>query len=177
MAQSGTELEVKRMTPTELEAPLSTEDMIAMSKADTPENKTLRGLTSLDDVFRFIESEYGGIIDVSDEIGDGFAMIEDKGQLVGKEMALINWKIVDGDHGTFVFVRAMTRDEQRVMFIDGSTGICDQLLELSSRTGRFGGMHVKRGLRRSDYEYEDTDAKTGETKMKPATTFYLDTSL
>lgn len=179
MAQ-GKELAVKKANPTELETRLSNEDLIAFSKADNPENATLRGLTDLDSVLRFLESEYGGVADVAEHIGDGFAMVDDKGQLVGREMVLIHWKFNESSYKDasgvavpFVFVRAMTRDGQRVMFVDGSSGVRDELLEFSSRTGQFGALHLHRGLRRSDYEY--TDPITGA--ISPATTFYLDTSL
>lgn len=171
MAQ-GNELAVTTVTPAELETRLSNEDLVAFSKAATPENGTLRTLTDLDAVLSFLNQEYGGVVDVAEQIGDGFAMLDDKGQLVGREMVLINWKFNESSYSDepFVFVRAMTRDGQRIMFVDGSTGIRDELLEFSSRTGQFGAMHLHHGLRRSDYEYED------EGKMKPATTFYLDTS-
>jgi hypothetical protein len=169
------ELAVNTVTPTELEQRLSNDDLVAFSKAQTPENSTLRGLKTLDEVLAFLDAEYGGVVDVADQIGDGFAMIDDKGQLVGREMVLINWKFNESSYGDepFVFVRAMTRDGQRIMFVDGSTGIRDDLLEFSSRTGQFGSMHLHRGLRRSDYDY--TDAESGKTTK--ATTFYLDTSL
>jgi hypothetical protein len=106
-----------------------------------------------------------GIVDISD-YGDGFKIV-DKADLVKKDFIVLDSQFKDGDMGEYVIITGMTRDNQKFVFADGSTGIKDQMKELHEK-GRTKGIYVEGGLVRSDYEYEDDKGK-----KIPATTFYF----
>jgi hypothetical protein len=106
------------------------------------------------------------------EYGTGFEVLDKdaKGQLVGVPFIILDWVINEGDFGEFVSLRLVTQDNRKLIVNDGSTGIAKQVREMAE-AGEQRAVYVKKGLRRSDYEYTD---KNGA--KKPATTFYLDTS-
>lgn len=114
----------------------------------------------------------------------------DKAELVGKPMLIVQWRFIAGDFGGFTVVHAIVRlgngTDWFVMFTDGSTGICEQLNELTnarlaalakdgadaSKLPRpQNGALVRGGLVASNYEYTDADGK-----QHPATTYYLTNS-
>lgn len=162
----------------ELASPITDmEALAAINTSSVVADATLRTIESFDDAMRLIEQEYGAAVDISREIGNGFGLIpsDRKGQLVGKGFILTHWRIAKGNFGYFTTLFGVTTDGVKFILNDGSTGIRDQLVEFSSRTGRFGGMLVPRGLRVSEYEYEDVQ-KDGTKVMVPASTYYLDTS-
>lgn len=105
----------------------------------------------------------GGIIDGKD-LGIGLEVIEDKGQLCGVEMVLLQWTFNTGDFGDFVSVTAVTKDNRKVVFNDGSTGILAQMHKISE-SGKTGNIYLRKGLRKSVY-----DNPNGEGK---STTYYL----
>ena len=136
-------------TSAELEAPsLYSEDEI-------------KGLTSFGDAVA-LANEKGGITDGKD-LGIGLEVVE-KEQLVGVEMILLEWRFNSGDFGPFVSVTAMTKDNRKLVFNDGSTGIFSQLEEIAD-TGKTGNIYLRKGLRKSTY-----DNPQGEGK---STTYYL----
>lgn len=138
----------------------------------------LSEVSSFDDALRLMEETYGAgaIALASDVLGDGFALLEEKDQLIGVPCAFISWKESLGDFGPFIAARVVTQDNRKVVIIDGGSGIYSQLSDFSQKFGRDGGLVARKGLRRSDYEYDDVDKKTGETVKRPATTYYIDTS-
>ena len=117
-----------------------------------------------------------------EELGDGFSPVESKADLIGVPLVFIEWRFVEGDMGQYVFCRiaaSFGKDDTRfIALADGSRGIMDQLKTFTTKKGRQAGLVAKRGLRRSDYEVEQIDGRTGEPtgKMIPATTFYIDTT-
>jgi hypothetical protein len=137
------------------------------------ETEELAGLTSFADALALVQEKVGeSNVGVADqEIGDGFKLLENKDLLIGVEMLLITWDFHQGDHGEFVSAKVMTKDGQKYIVNDGSTGIRDQLMGYSAKKNSQGGLYCKKGLRRSNYEYEDENGQ-----KKPATTYYLDTS-
>jgi hypothetical protein len=135
----------------------------------------LRSLDNFDQALAMVADTFGEIKDASEELGDGFSLVEDKSTLVGKPMILMEWAFRDGDFGTFVSVRAMVKEPngapRKVIFNDGSTGIAEDLADWSIKNnGRMGGMVVHKGLRVSEY------VKEIDGKRTPAKTYYLDTS-
>lgn len=107
------------------------------------------------------------------EFGTGFSLLDgkEKGRLVGVPFIILDWQINEGDFGPFVSLRLITNGSEKLIVNDGSSGICKQMQEIVE-SGNTKAIFVKKGLRKSDFEY--TDPKTGE--KKPATTYYLDTS-
>lgn len=119
-------------------------------------------------------SESGEMVDGSD-YGSGFSVLDtkDKGRLVGVPLIILDYNFNDGDNGQFVSLSVVTNANEKLIVNDGSTGIAKQILEINAALPEGDGnkaIFVKKGLRRSDYEY--TDKETGQ--KKPATTFYLD---
>lgn len=103
------------------------------------------------------------------ELGDGFALAA-KNTLIDVKMVILSAKMSTGDMGEYVVVRAVTKDNRKVVIVDGSTGIKDQLGEfMEDNDGRFPRVWEK-GLRVSQYTYDSPDGP------KPAETYYINTS-
>lgn len=108
------------------------------------------------------------------ELGDGFSILENKDRLVDVGCLFLSWSFSAGKYAEeFVSCRVVTVENQKYVVNDGGTGIREQLREFTdSHDGRTGGLLARHGLRKSEYEYADPD--TGE--MKPAVTYYIDTT-
>jgi hypothetical protein len=133
----------------------------------------LSEIKSFADAIALANEVYGAehIAVASDVLGDGFRILENKDALSGVGFFAINWTFSMGDHGEFVAMKVVTEDDRKLVLIDGSKGIFEQVKLYSEKTGKYGGLVVRRGLRRSDYTY--TDEKGVE---KDASTYYLDVS-
>ena len=124
----------------------------------------LSEVKSFDDVLALFNLS-GIVAESMKDDGAGFDMVE-KSTLVGDS----------GDK--FVYVQAMTKHGEKVSFTDGSTGIKDQLQNVTSQRMTRGhafptaGLLVMGGLVRSDYTVKIPN-KNGELVPTPATTFYL----
>lgn len=137
----------------------------------------LLAIATFDDAFALLADSDTPIVDASQVIGNGFAILNDKSTLVGVRMLLLGWRFNRGDKGVFVSAYVVAQlpgmnSPAKFIINDGSTGICRQLAQYSTKTKRAAGLLVPHGLRRSDYEF--SNPQTGETSN--ATTFYLDTS-
>ena len=113
-----------------------------------------------------------GAIMSSVELGSGWTVLptDQKSRLIGVPIIVLDWTFNDGDNGEFVSARVLTKQNERLVLNDGSTGICQQLRDLEMRE-ETRAVFCKRGLRVSEYEYEAPDGS-----KRPAKTYYLDTS-
>lgn len=109
-----------------------------------------------------------------DEFGTGF-VLADKSALVGVPFVIMEWRFNAGDFdGGFVSAACVTQDGRKVIINDGSTGIRDQLLMVTTQRVAQGneapqnGLVVYGGLTVSNYTYTDEKGK-----QIPATTYYL----
>lgn len=141
------------------------------------DDEQLLAISNFDDALALLGEQGIALESASDTLGNGFAILKDKGNLIGVELMCLSWQFNKGENGAFVSVNVLAKmpgnsSPAKLVLNDGSTGIYAQLKKYTDRSGRTAGMYVKNGLTRSDYTYEDE--KTGETKQ--ATTFYLDTS-
>lgn len=103
------------------------------------------------------------------ELGDGFALV-DKSTLVGVSMVVLNVIPRTGDLGEYVVVRAVTKTNQKVVIVDGSTGIKDQLVDfMTDNDGKFPRVWDN-GLRVSKYTFDGPNGPT------PAETYYISTN-
>lgn len=139
------------------------------------------------------------VVDIAEEIGTGFQLLpkEQKGTLVGVPFIILRWRIHDGDFDSvFASASLVTEDGRKLIVVDGSTGICEQLRSLMLKTGRASWVRCPRGLRASQYatcrscgkprtQFDETCASTldngtvcGNTDTARGTgeTFYLDIS-
>lgn len=127
------------------------------------------------EVFDFFQAQGVTVEKAADVLSDGFEAVDNKRDLVGKDMALLSWTFSHSDKfdGEFVTVRAITTDNRKVRFSDGSSGIYAQLRELTTRREAEGhpypqGALICNGLRVSDYTYQDDKGK-----KTAASTFYI----
>ena len=157
----------------------------------------LSGITTMRDAMTMVDAVHGGVIAAhqTTELGDGFKIVDedDKAKLVGVPLLFLEWTFVPGDFDDeYVSIRAVSEDDQtgavrKYIINDGGTGICRDLRDFTTKTGRNGGLFVKNGLRVSNYHI---DPKTNEPmskanaraaiargdKIVPASTYYLDAS-
>lgn len=116
------------------------------------------------------------------DYGDGFEAVQDKSDLVGVPLILIEWRFGTSDKyyndkgelAEYVIVRAMTASGHKIFFSDGGTGIYAQLRRVTDSRVAAGnversqcGLGVRAGLVRSEYTTVIDGKKT------PGETFYL----
>ena len=85
----------------------TTKDVVAqpISRVD------LAALTTFDQAFALAEATYGEIIS-SEELGDGFTVVE-KSSLVGVPFLILGWEAGKNEkHGPFTIVRGSTKENQ-----------------------------------------------------------------
>src|SRR3954454_1722301 len=74
---------------------------------------SLRDLATFDDAIRLAQEQFGEIVSVSEEIGDGFTVLstDAKGMLVGVPCLALEWEFYPGDYGDkgFVSIRLVAR--------------------------------------------------------------------
>jgi len=100
------------------------------------------------------------VVSAGHVLGDGFAILRDKGMAIGREFLIIDWEFHTGDNGEFVSIRIINPGGEKARINDGSTGIYAQLKQLTER-GITRGIHCPNGLRVSEYQTED--GKTART--------------
>jgi hypothetical protein len=138
----------------------------------------LKHIASFDDAVAAAHTTMGGIVAADQELGDGFALLDNKrkGSLVGIPLVLLEWWFRPGERGNteYVAIRTVARHEGgstgKYIVTDGGAGIYRQLKDYTAKSGRTGGLMVRGGLRRSDYVIRDESGNE-----KESTTFYLDT--
>ena len=104
-----------------------------------------------------------GAFFASGVLGEGYQLIENKDEIVNVAQIWLDWRIStsdkfrtkDGEPGTFVVVKLVTEDDRKLMFTDGSTGICKSLVDYTKRGGR--PPLVVAGLKKSTYQTEDAN--------------------
>lgn len=121
-----------------------------------------------------VAEQYGDVQEITDHLGNGFTVLDDKSKLIGKELIILHIgvnKSAFDPEDVFVSMACITREGGRYIVNDGSTGIRNQIKDLVAETGRWGGWRVPKGLRISQYTYENEKGQD-----VPAETFYIDTS-
>ena len=124
----------------------------------------LRGIQSFADVQALFAEHQIQVVDAAEEIGDGFALTDNKDQFIGREMMILSWAFGKGDFGDdsgFVAMRFVVQEANgsvgKYVITDGGTGIYADLKKYTERTGVTGGMWVKKGFRKSEYSNEHTE--------------------
>jgi len=132
---------------------------------------TLKEIATLDDAFKLLASQGFAVTEIKD-LGSGFEVVENKDQLVGKGLLILGGQFNEGDMGKFVSLYAVDADGGKWIINDGGTGIFAQAEKYAAK-GLLSGLLIRKGLVRSDYQYDEVNAKTGEITKRPATTYYL----
>lgn len=133
----------------------------------------LLAINTFEDALNLARELYGAenLVTADQVLGNGFRLLKDKAQLIGKAFIALSWRFNPGDFGEFVSMLVVTEDGGKYIVNDGSTGVCQTLASYTNATGRHGGMVARNGFTVSNYEYED---EKGE--KHPASTYYIDTS-
>jgi hypothetical protein len=166
------------------------EIIVAPSKFSKEE---LNAAQSFKDFMELATAVHGGVVAAHEtELGDGFrvASEDDKSKLIGVPLLFMEWSFNSGDYSDFVSARVISQGDGTIgkwVINDGGTGIYAELKGYTEKTGKFGGLFCRNGLRVSRYTI---DSETGQAlnkrqvgeyavagkKTAPAATFYLDTS-
>jgi hypothetical protein len=132
----------------------------------------LREMTDFDAVLDGLRDTDADVLMAQDYVGSGGELLKDKDRLVGVPFIILQWSFNESDDfedNIFVSCQILTKHRERFVINDGTKGgIRDQLLSISSETGRFNYMVCERGLVVSEYTVEDEDGKT-----KKAKSYYL----
>lgn len=182
-AQRSADSEVPEVAPNSVltragvnDIPTDDGKTVALYNGPAFDEDALREIASFDDALSLLAQSDTPVVDASQVMGNGFAILNDKGILSGVKLLLLSWRFNRGDKGVFCsayVIAQMPGMNVPAKFVlnDGSTGICKQLMDYTAKTGKYAGLLVKNGLRRSDYQYTAPDGSTSD-----ATTFYLDLS-
>lgn len=153
-------------------------DISSGADLDTFGNKSafsknaLAKISSLQDALDAL-AEIGANVEDFADYGDGFSVVKDKNTLAGKPFVIMHWAFKEGTFGAFVICQIVTESGEKLVLMDGSTGILEQLQNVTEARKRNGlangqfGLIVRNGLRVSNYTYES------EGKIVPASTWYL----
>lgn len=157
----------KNPTPDEMpEESIST----AVEPVDGFDETQLRNIETWADVANIAGVD--NVVNITDVMGTGFAVVDDKAPLLDIPFVIVKYGVHKGDKGLFTTIHVVTEDGRKLIVNDGSTGIHAQLLQYKEESGRVCPLYVPRGLRMSEYDYEDL--RTGEVSR--ARTYYLNTS-
>jgi hypothetical protein len=149
----------------------------------------VQSFTSFDDVENYFASQ-GIALSSGEEISDGFESTADKDQFINTSLVLIDWHLFESSEfgGQAMTIRAMTLLGGKYRISDGSTGIMQQLMELTevrlkqNHPSPNAGLIVRGGLSKSVFwvstdtgkAISEADAeKLPKDKKKKASTYYL----
>lgn len=143
----------------------------------TFDTETLRSIVNLDDAVALLEQHGITIRDAANEIGDGFTVLENKDELLGKQFIVISAQFAKGDFGggaEFCILRVVSTAGKFIV-TDGGTGIATQVRDCIARTGDAAGLLVKRGLRKSEYDTDKDGKPTSDKALVEGkgVTYYL----
>ena len=137
----------------------------------------LTNITSIADV-NVLFSKYNVSADTIANYGTGFTVVK-KESLINKQFVILEWHFYPSDKGPgdMVTVHAFTKEGDKVIFNDGSSGIREQLRRVMNTRIKAGAdevsacraLLVNGGLKSRTYDYTNPD--TGE--VSKATTFDL----
>ena len=134
-------------------------------------NDDYASITDFNSAMALVGEKLGGVVVDASDLGDGFAVLDnkDKRTLIGAPLIVLSVSFHDGDHGEFASCRVVTQDGRKLVVNDGGSGIYDQIKTLHSRVPSTIGkpIMVRKGLRESRYDHPIYGASV---------TYYLDTS-
>lgn len=181
----------KTQETVEPSAELTTQQRKEMSSVERFDDKALKSVMTYQDALQLAIGAYGDVRDVTEDLGNGFRLVQDtnKGNLKDVPFIILHSAFNEGDFGEFVSVVLVTAAGDKLILNDGSTGIYEQLKQLATDTNRYGGWSVPGGLRVSEYktckncgkprlDSHETCATCGDTNAERnrGATYYLNTS-
>ena len=111
------------------------------------------------DTFADAATTFGDTLTTITGLDDWGPVLSDKDALIDVPFIITKWTFRDGDFGPYVAALVITKDDEKFVVTDGSTGIFVQLQALHAE-GKSGGVFCPKGIRRSDYEVNGRAART-----------------
>ena len=148
--------------------------------------KNFRTVADVEAYFASLGTE----MSTGDEISDGYEVLDNKDRLLDTPLIVIDWREVWSNENASYFhtIRVLTLSGERYRISDGSTGISDQLREITKVRLNEGnkvpnaGLIVRAGLTKSEYwvhkdegralSNQEAEALPADKKRKAAT-YYL----
>lgn len=144
-------------------------------------NKEVQGIgnfvpTSWEDL---VSHNDGEIIEFE---GSPWILLKDKSKLVDVPFMIADVRHYEGNYGSAVAIMLLTEnplpgfegDAPRYVINDGSTGLYDQVTQMVARSHKKSGILCPRGLRASNYTYQQKDFDGNPMGPEiPATTYYV----
>jgi hypothetical protein len=147
------------------------EQTTAVVPVDGFTDDALKEFDSWDDVAKVT----GNVTVAADVLGNGYSILEDKSKLLNEPFMIVKYGVHPSEKiqgKLFTTIHVLTKGGDKYVVNDGGTGIHQQLTDLKTQMGTVCPLMVSRGLRVSEYDYEDPN--TGE-KTK-AETYYINTA-
>lgn len=131
-----------------------------------------KGIDFIPDTWEQVAAAFDG--EVIEFEGSPYKVV-DKRTLVGVPFMIVDVRFSWSSKfdGPFVNVLALTKDNEKVVINDGSTGIMEQVKYMLQKNKRKAGILCPNGLRASDYKVTVEDAFEGTSKEIEATTYYI----
>lgn len=137
----------------------------------------LRAIANYDDAIRLLTESGVTLRDATTEIGDGFILLENKDELLGRQFVVLHAAFAKGDYGddTEYCILRVVSAAGKFVVTDGGTGIVPQMRDYISRNGNAAGLVCPRGLRKSEYDTDINGKPTTDKSLAvgKGTTYYL----
>jgi hypothetical protein len=147
------------------------EMLVSGENSDGLSEENLREIENFDDIKTL--SGVAEITSISAVLGTGFSVLEDKARLLNLGFIIVKFGTHESEKngGEFSTLHVVTDTKEKWIVNDGSTGIHAQMTELKEKLGSVCPLFVPRGLRVSEYDYENDKGETSRAR-----TYYLNTS-
>lgn len=134
-------------------------------------------VTTFDEALAILSAS-GVVAESISDFGAGFTVV-DKARLVNVPFVILEWRFNSSElnDAGFVSLSVVTKNNDKWVINDGSTGILQQLIRVTrvrrqrKHATPQNGLAVPAGLSVSNYRYTDA-----EGKERPASTYYLNES-
>lgn len=157
-------------TPTDADLELHTENLTPDSVKGA--TASYKGIDFIPDTWEEVAEAFAG--EVLEFEGSPWKVV-DKDTLVGVPFMICDVRVSWSTKfdSPFVNILALTKDNEKIVINDGSTGIMEQMLHMLNKSKRKAGIVCNGGLRKSEYKVDVYDAFKDETKTIEAATYYI----
>jgi hypothetical protein len=131
-----------------------------------------KGIDFIPDTWEEVAEAFGGEVLMFE--GSPWKVV-DKDTLIGVPFMICDVKVSWSTKydSPFVNILALTKDNEKIVINDGSTGIMEQMLHMLNKSKRKAGIVCEGGLRKSDYPVTIHDGMSDTDKVIEATTYYI----
>jgi hypothetical protein len=134
--------------------------------------KQYRGIDFVPETWEDIAEAFDG--EILDFQGSPWKVV-DKETLIGVPFMIADTRFYWSEKydNPVVSLMVLTKDNEKLVINDGSTGIMEQVRVMLQASGRKSGILCSNGLRKSEYTVEVHDPFEDETKTIQAATYYI----